>query len=261
MALRNLSTPELVSVCLGLIEGPNQSLLREHGGVPEDLFVRVRAMVGRLLPHHTPAENSSEAQNLVNTLTARLTAADLHHDRKLRGIFTLLSALAELCDEEADRTALLGLRDAIFPRGLSAITRTYAEQIGAAEQAAHALTPAQRATLESIPALPATANLATAFDAYVSAARTLRSLENDRSEAQRAVSAPSPSAATRHDDRNAAIRLINTLINVVSLDGEVHPEVRRVFLDPLAALEATADARHTLPVAVESAKPAPVPVA
>lgn len=262
MALRNLSTPELVSVCLGVIEGPNRTILTEHGRVPDDLFVRVRAMLARLMPHHTPPAATTEAQALVTTLSAKLTAADVHHDRKVRGIYGMLSSLAELCDEEADRPPLLALRDALFPQGLSATRRTYAEQVGAAEQAAHVLTPAQRAALEAIPAQPAVATLAAAFDAYLGAARSLRSVENDRSEAQKAVTPATPSASSRLSDRNAAVRLLNTLVDYVTLDGEAHPEVVRVFLGPLRALEATADARSApQAAAAELPKPDPVPAA
>jgi len=260
MALRNLSTPELVSLCLRVTEEPTRAILLEHAQVPEDLLGRFHAMLARLMPHHTPPVVTTEAQALVATLSAKLTAADVHHDRKVRGIHGLLTALAELCDEESDRVALLALRDVLFPQGVVITRRTYAEQTGAAEQAALALTEAQRSALAAIAAQPAAPTLAAAFDAYVSAARSLRSIENDRSEAQKAATPPTLSASIRLNDRNAAVRLLNALIDYVTLDGEAHPEVARVFLDPLRALEATADAR-TAPqaAAAELPKPAPVP--
>ncbi len=262
MALRNLSTPELVSVCLGVLEEPNRTILAEHGRVPDDLLARVRAMLVRLMPHHSPPVATTEAQALVATLSAKLTVADMHHDRKVRGIYGMLSSLAELCDDEAERTALLALRDTLFPQGLAATKRTYAEQVGAAEQAAHVITPAQRSALEAIAAQPAVPTLAAAFDAYVGAARSIRSIENDRSEAQKAVTPATPSASSRLTDRNAAVRLLNALVDYVTLDGEAHPEVVRVFLEPLRDLEATADARSApQAAAAEMPKPAPVPAA
>lgn len=261
MALRNLSTPELVAVLSGLLDPTKLQVMQAQGRLPDALVERCRAQLGRLVLHHGPPKEASEAQALVATLTAKLSAADVHHDRKVRGIVTLLTALAELSDEEAARTSLLALRDGLFPQGTTLVQRTYEEEIGVAEQLAATLSPAQRAALEAIPALPAYANLAVALDAYLSAARSLRSLENDRSEAQRALTPAEVSPATRLRDRNATVRLLHAIVGWVTLDNEVDPEVERVFLAPLRALEATADARSAAPAPPPAAPPPAAPAA
>lgn len=69
-------------------------------------------------------------EKAVMELTQSLTAEDAYHDRKLRGVYYVLTGNAEIADDPRVREQLLAAREALFPLGLSSMQRTYREQAG-----------------------------------------------------------------------------------------------------------------------------------
>jgi len=259
MALRNLSTPELIVVLRNMLEADQARILRVEGGLSEDFFPRIVTLIERLLPFVDgagPAPTDHNTQRIA--LSKELAFTDRRHDRLLRGMYLLLGALAELTDDPALRDRYLSTRKTMFPRGLSMNNRSYIEQAGAAEQSEHAVGAAERAVLNTIVLPGESFPLGVTFDAWVSAGKHLRTLENQRLALGGPVLAETLSPAARLAARQAAARLLNAVVDVLHLDGAPHPEVVRVFLEPLAKLEDAADRRSEAEAAAVETKPPPV---
>jgi hypothetical protein len=68
-------------------------------------------------------------------------ALDDLHDRKVRGIFGVLTALAELADDAEKAAGYLDLRGQLFPSDLKAIQRSYLDESGEAPFPARSFPP------------------------------------------------------------------------------------------------------------------------
>ena len=86
----------------------------------------------------------------VAQLRAEGDALDLRHDRKYRGTYKLLDALAELADEPDTATALLALRDRLHPKGLAQVNTTWADEAGNAATVRAGIDKATRTQLKAI---------------------------------------------------------------------------------------------------------------
>ena len=87
----------------------------------------------------------------IQTLTMRMGELDAVHDRKARGIFNMLTALSELSDDPTESHAMITLRNALFPQGLTVTLLSYAEQADEIRDLRDSLTPEQHAQLAAIP--------------------------------------------------------------------------------------------------------------
>ncbi len=77
---------------------------------------------------------TSAADKEIAAIQAEQAERDVRHDRKMRGSYNFLGALAELTDDAEAARALLDLRDRLMPIGVQAITRSYVDEAGDAER-------------------------------------------------------------------------------------------------------------------------------
>jgi hypothetical protein len=147
-------------------------------------------------------------------------AADIEHDRLLRGEYTLLDALEILTGD--GRWA--ALRDRVFPGGLSMTQRTYAEEAGEAQRAAKRLDEADAAALRSV-ALPDGRTAFDVFQAWVAAGVALESVEKRRLRLGERVAVEQVRSI---DLRNRWIRAVRMLESVVAIRGGDHPTLAAV---------------------------------
>jgi hypothetical protein len=149
MAYRDFPTTTMVELTAPWLDDARQApLLRsfpQTAGLMENVVEAHQTLLRLQLVE-------SQLQATIQALIAQLFELDRRHDRKLRGTFQLLTGLAELADTPEEVAALLALRDALFPSGLSAINLSYRDEAGHARLIAERLTDAQRAALAAIPA-------------------------------------------------------------------------------------------------------------
>lgn len=75
---------------------------------------------------------------------------DKDYDRMIRAGHGLLTALSELCDDPQERSAYLQARGELFPKGLSTMQQTYAEEAGEVTLTMARLSPESIALLKKI---------------------------------------------------------------------------------------------------------------
>lgn len=96
----------------------------------------------------TTQKRLGSVEKTVMELTQNLTAEDAYHDRKLRGMYWMLTGAAEIADDPEERERLLAARETLFPLGLSATQRTYREQAGNGKIARGQFSPDVQATCD-----------------------------------------------------------------------------------------------------------------
>lgn len=169
----------------------------------------------------------------LDALLDQIKEVDDVHDRKARGSSYTLRAFAQLADDPAVREELDELRELIFPTGLSITQKTYREEAGNAEAVAEKLTDAVRARLSALPTPQG--SLLDQIEAWLQAGRQLGALEDQRALlAQRLNAAAPPISETKA--RRAWInmaRLVETILENLSADGNVAPEDVRAILTPV----------------------------
>ncbi|XXT21685.1 hypothetical protein WME94_09000 [Sorangium sp. So ce429] len=203
----------------------------------------------------------SSLQQQTKALMEKAIALDATHDRKLRGAYNYLGALAEMTDDPALAAALLDLRDRLVPAGLKAISRSYGDQAGDAKLLRSRLDEASEKLLKKLktPEGP----LAQVVDAWVAAALELQKVEAQRE--QLALSAQSNTdGATPRDvqnARNAWIRVVRAVETNLALEKAATGEIAERLLGRLHRESARADRRGRKGAAdgaADATEPAPV---
>ncbi|AUX40132.1 hypothetical protein SOCE26_015290 [Sorangium cellulosum] len=203
----------------------------------------------------------SSLQQQTKALVERAIALDATHDRKLRGAYNYLGALAEMTDDPTFAAALLDLRDRLAPAGLKAVSRSYGDQAGDAKLVRSRLDEASEKLLRKLktPEGP----LVQVVEAWVAAALELEKVEAQRE--QLALSAQSSTdGATPRDvvnARNGWIRVVRAIETNLSLEKAATGEVVERLLGRLRRESARADRRGRKGGEATSSQPAePAPV-
>lgn len=125
--LKALSTTQMLDIskrCLVEQHNAFQAVTETHGAL------------GLLDRAHRKLEQAStqnpEQAEAMRTLTEELGQLDLVHDRRVRGIYHMLTALGEALDDELLARKYIALRDMLLPSGLNTTLLRYEEQIRAA---------------------------------------------------------------------------------------------------------------------------------
>jgi hypothetical protein len=167
---------------------------------------------------------------------------DVVHDRKLRGTYYLLTALAELSDDEEQEAALLTARDELAPNGLSATQRTYAEEAGEIPLAKARLSAKSEALLKKVPVLGGK-KLSSDVDAWFDAGKDLGALEEKRRALE--TGGKTGGGASRAEAlraRNYWIKVVRHLETSLDLDG-ADELTARAILGPVRDAEKSAGKR------------------
>lgn len=240
MALRNLSTETMLALSSAWTDPERDRPALEASAETAALLPKLDAAREGLAATARPAL-VIEAERELAELQAEEVNVDRVHDRKLRGIFYLLTALAELADDPRDAEARRALRDALLPIGLAATQRSYLEEAGDIEALDQRLNDEQREELGRVP-VDHGRTLADEIGAWTSSARKLGELEGKRAElAAKRSAKPSDRASSVAKGRNRWIRVVDTIIRSIALNDVIAPRLDEAFVTPLRLAEAKAN--------------------
>ncbi len=240
MSIRNLDIESMIEISGGWITPEAERPLIE--GVPllapflEELEKAHHALVRM---QHAGTEVAAQRK----ALTGEATALDELHDRKLRGIYGVLTAFADLADDTDTAAGYLDIADRLFPAGLKGAQRSYLDEAAEAALVSEHLTEEIRHSLSNLP-VPG-GSLMAELEAWLDAGKALGDVEQKRRE----LGEGQPGAEISMKDVAAArsrwIRVVNTVLQVLELVPSLEASARSRLLAPLES--ATAKAERPVP--------------
>lgn len=215
------------------------------------------AIFSHLLKAHTNLvvfqRASTESQEAISAVQKEQAALDAEHDRKIRGVYAILTGLAEIAETPARARHYLDIRDKLLPEGLRAVSRSYVDQAGEIEMLKGRLDEKTLLAIADINTPEGPLHLH--VQAWMKAATLMSNLESKRMDLS-----DSASEDTRKSDvqraRNEWIRVVNGLRANLLLDEASPEDMHRVFRH-LDAAEAKAERRAPEPVAPVGTPPPP----
>lgn len=233
MALKRLTTGEMVSLTESLVTA----------GHPERLAMERIPVLAAMLPYLDQvhqgllaSQGNPEAERLAG-ISGEEKDADALHDGLARGIWHGLEAHKYLVRDARRATAIGRMQDTLFPYALKVVQFSYRETAGQGRLLASRLTDEHRALLASIPVDGGT--LLDAVHAWLNAAKTLGTLENERTRLTGEGAVPGSAAKARSQWIRAVNAVRGLMLDVVNVEDAV---IERV-LQRIADVEATADRR------------------
>ena len=231
MAYKNMNTSEMAAIS-------------RHLTGPARLIVVALAMGPALLTDHEAflalqAAAAHPGDGRLEAADDKAQKADRLHDRLVRGGYGLLTALAELTDDEALAARYLALRDRMYPGGPDMTQQSFLTESAAAEALKDRLTEDDWALLASIP-LPQGGNLAEVARAWIAAGVALREAETERAALRQTLGGVT--AAALNAARNRWIRAIHMMVASLAY-AVISDDDRATLLAKLTEAEAAADLR------------------
>ncbi|WP_437731869.1 hypothetical protein [Sorangium sp. So ce1335] len=254
MGYRNLSPQAMVNISGPWLDPEQDRKAFTSLPLLAPLLPAVEEAHGRIL---TTQRLGSSLQQQLKALMEKALALDATHDRKLRGAYNYLGALAEMTDDPAFAAALLDLRDRLMPSGLKAISRSYGDQAGDAKLLRSRLDDASEKLLKKLktPEGP----LAQVVEAWVAAALEIEKVEAQREQLALSAPAHTDGATPREvlNARNAWIRVVRAVETNLALEKAATGEIAERLLGRLRRESARADRRGRKGSAEGAAAPAP----
>lgn len=233
MALKRLTTGEMVSLTESLVTV----------GHPERLAMERISVLAAMLPYLDQvhqgllaSQGNPEAERLAG-ISGEEKDADALHDGLARGVWHGLEAHKYLVRDARRATAIGRVQDTLFPHALKVVQFSYRETAGQGRLLASRLTDEHRALLASIPVDGGT--LLDAVHAWLNAAKTLGTLENERTRLTGEGAVPGSAAKARSQWIRAVNAVRGLMLDVVNTEDAV---IERV-LQRIADVEAVADRR------------------
>lgn len=158
-------------------------------------------------------------------ITESLSGHDRVHDRKARGMFSILNGLAESSDDPAQVTTFLDLLARLYPQGLQVINRSYIDEAGAVVEMQRQVTDEMLTFMASVRVGSQT--LADIYTSWVAAGMALGREARERARLQQAMTKEGTAAADMDTraPRQRWIRVVNALVTI--LDMLLVPEQER----------------------------------
>jgi hypothetical protein len=240
MALKNLSSEAMVTITGRLLDPERDRPVVETLPLVSPLIPAMEMVHNGLLSRqHLIAAIERELGKVLDGIST----SDRLHDRKKRGVYGCLTALAELTDDAGRAAAYLDLRDRLMPLGLMEVRRPYLEQVGDAQRMPGRLDDASRALLASIstPEGPVQSHV----DQWVAAALEIGRLDERRAqiEAQRSTGQEA-SPGEAYAMKLSWMRVMRSVRDMLETDPQATPEIKERLLAPLRRAEAMADRRR-----------------
>lgn len=184
---------------------------------------------------HSLAPGAANAGAL-GKLRVEEAETDRLHDRKVRGVYEVLSGLADLSDDADEAARFIDLRERLVPAGLAAIQRSYVDEAGDAKLLPGRLDAGAKKLLHSL-SLP-TGKLADEVKCWTDAAAKLGADEATKAklEAENATVSRSDQLAAR----NAWVRTVNLLVATLESEDDADGPELTALLAPLRKKEAEA---------------------
>lgn len=252
MAKRNLTTQTMLTISERWLDPERDRPILER-------YPLLSALLPRLVKAHTSLVEfqraSTEAQSEIAAVQKEQAALDAEHDRKIRGVFGILTGLGELAATEEKARHYFDLRDRILPDGLRATKRSYVDEGGEVVLLQGRLDDATKSALEAI-VTPEGSLYSHVLD-WMKAATALVELDEKRLDIERAAM-----DQTRKSDvlraRNEWIRVGNGLEANIQLEDASAEDIYRLFRH-LERAEARAD-RRAPPEALKLEDEPPAPI-
>jgi len=241
MSLRNLTTQQMVSFSERWIDHAKERPIIERYPISRAVLPRVEEAHGNLLVYQ---RKNLESRAAIAAIQKEQAELDAIHDRKVRGIYHLLTALAELSSSTERAEHYLQLREVLLPEGLQAVNRSYEAQGGEVLLLQQRLTPQVVANLQAIPTPEG--NLHDHVQAWVKAGLTMLELDRRRTDIAKTDDEMDTKQADVARARNEWIRAATALRSCLELDRASPEDIERVFRY-LDEAEAKADRRAELP--------------
>lgn len=239
MALRNLNTPTMVAISTAWLDPESKRPLLESFPLARALLPHLEKAHGNLVAYHRAI---SVTKAILVEMRDRLAALDAQHDRKIRGIFSILSGFAEVSDDDEQARRYLDLRRKLLPEGLRAVSRSYMEEAGEIILLRGRLDADAIALLRSLPSPQG--SLYDEVEAWIRLGQQIGDLDYERA----LLAGTSSPGDVRQADvaraRNEWIRVVHTLRTSLGFDNAPEEVIERIFRQ-LDHEEAKADRRQT----------------
>lgn len=257
VALNRLSGPTMRTISAQWIEDAETYKILSS-------FAKTRALLPDIEEVHQGVLRALEADGgdalaeQIATLRSEGDAYDLRHDRKYRGTYKLLDALAELADEPATATALLALRDQLHPNGLSQVNTTWADEAGNAATVRAGLDKAVRSGLKAVSSTEGR-TLDDEVQAWLKAADKLGPVAAKKAAAEHQAQNNQADANTpvMNAARNQWIKVARALESTLDLVKDASPAQRSAVLGLLYDSAAKAERRSAERRKGDDEEPAP----
>lgn len=245
MTLRNLNDGEMIEVSGAWIDARRGRHAFEAIPLLAALLPSVIEAHSGLVAAGAPkADDGREAER--QKLYVEGTALDQRHDRKGRGVFNLLGALADLTDDPEEAARFAALQRAIFPDGtLSVLKASWRGEAG------NALAVKERvlddrdlsAALKAIP-LPGRATLLDRTREFVDAGRKLGGIEDRRAVLNAPTTEATPTKSGTVSARNRWCSVVGTAVRLADDVLGLDATTRHALFGALDEVERKADARE-----------------
>lgn len=220
MSWKSLSTPQMLE---------RSTFWLGSGRAKFDAIPETRGALQLMERAHEALGSSSEqldGAGELHRLTLELGQLDLLHDRRVRGIYHLLTGLGEALDDEQLASSLHLLRNELLPAGINTTLMSYGEQAVEAARAEARLDEERRALLERV-VLPGGASLLEQVESWLEVGRVLGEMWAKREEVRKQTGG-SPSDHLRA--RNRWIGALRVLM--AALDAaDIGPQERADLLN------------------------------
>lgn len=171
-------------------------------------------------------------------LTERTTALDMTHDRKARGLWNVLSGLADLVDDDVQADGFITARAELIPTGLLVVNPSYRDEAGAAKLVEGRLTADSKKILEDTQV--AGEPLAKWVDGWLRAAHELGEIEEERVKVQGLISGEPGPGGDAVRARHQWIRIVSTVLQALELETDIDAKTRKSVLEQLESALAKA---------------------
>ena len=237
MALKDLSTPTMITVFDGLLdpkkELPKIKALPRCSALIPDLESSRKGLQDY---HAISSKGSPELQKL----QVQAAELDVVHDRKARGIDFIARGLMELTDDPEFATSLENARTEILgPKGLLVISSSHGDEAQNAKLVDKRLSDESKELLGEVTIHDR--SLGDWVKNWQGVAKELGKVDAERA----ALEAKGTTTAQRSDTvraRNTAIRTLNAFITMLDMD-DPEEELRTAILGPLEVAVAKAERR------------------
>ncbi len=252
MSLRNLSAQSMVVVSGAWVDPKRERPVLEGIALVAPLVPQLTKAHGNLIRMQV---TGSDAEKELAGIKKEEAELDDLHDRKVRGVFGILTAMAELADTAQKAEGCIDLQDRLFPLGLRAVGRSYLDEAGDVEMVAGRLDDDSRNRLRRFP-LPGT-DLCAEVDAWIEAGGKLGELETRRARLEGGDKDDGVTRAEAAAARNRWIRTVRALLTNLDLVEDLDEDTRRRILEPLQTAESKADRRRSEADSPDEAVPSP----
>ncbi|HEX2573218.1 MAG TPA: hypothetical protein VH877_26955 [Polyangia bacterium] len=239
MGLKNLSTETMLSLSAAWTDPQRERPIIQSVQLLAALLPSLDAAHAALLAVRKSSDSLDES---LKRLTDEAEKMDTRHDRKVRGSYWLLSALAELAENPADAARVLDLRDRLIPRGPATTGMTYVDEAGNVEALKEMLDEPTHAELRKIQTVGGR-TLDDEVKDWVQAGEALGKIENQRSALERQRDGAPTVHGTAAQARTQWIRATRAFLTNAELVSEIDEGTLDRIIGPLYAAESLAD-RH-----------------